>query len=101
MHRLLDRGQRIDGLFTANDQMAAGAYSVLAERNISIPGDIAVVGFDDDSFATSVTPALTTIHHPIVEMGHQMAEILLSLIEGNPPERMTTLPTSLVIRDSA
>ena len=101
MRRLLDRGQRIDGLFAANDQMAAGAYSVLAERNIRIPDDIAVVGFDDDLFATSVTPALTTIHHPIVEMGHRMAEILLSLIEGGEAERATRLPTSLVIRGSA
>ncbi len=100
MHKLLDRGQKIDGLFTANDQMAAGAYSVLAERNVTIPGDIAVVGFDDDSFATSVTPSLTTIHHPIVEMGHRMADILLSLIEGGPAERVNRLPTSLVVRDS-
>ncbi|WP_375164394.1 LacI family DNA-binding transcriptional regulator [Arthrobacter sp.] len=101
MRRLLDRGQKIDGLFAANDQMAAGAYAVLAERNISIPADIAVVGFDDDSFATSLTPALTTIHHPIVEMGHRMAENLLSLIEGGPAERATLLPTSLVVRGSA
>lgn len=101
MRRLLDRGQKIDGLFAANDQMAAGAYAVLAEHDISIPADIAVVGFDDDSFATSLTPELTTIHHPIVEMGHRMAEILLSLIEGGPAERATLLPTSLVVRGSA
>ncbi|GAB3551603.1 LacI family DNA-binding transcriptional regulator [Arthrobacter tumbae] len=101
MRRLLDRGQPIDGLFAANDQMAAGACAVLTERNIRIPADIAVVGFDDDSFATSVTPALTTIHHPIVEMGHRMAEILLALIEGDPADRVNLLPTSLVVRGSA
>lgn len=101
MRRLLERGKPIDGLFVANDQMAAGAYTVLQERGIRIPDDVAVVGFDDDSFATSVNPQLTTVHHPIIEMGKKMAEILVDLIEGKPTDRVTQIPTSLVIRDSA
>ncbi len=58
MHRLLDRGGvPIDAVFAANDQMAAGAYTAIQGRGgLRIPEDIAVVGFDDDSFATSVTP---------------------------------------------
>lgn len=100
MRRLLERGEKIDGLFTANDQMAVGAYSVLAEHNLSIPGDIAVVGFDDDAFATSVTPALTTVHHPIDQIGARMTKVLLSLIEGEPAEPEVRLSTSLVVRDS-
>ncbi|MBG6216955.1 LacI family transcriptional regulator [Arthrobacter sp. CAN_A6] len=100
MHRLLDRGAPIDAVFAANDQMAAGAYTAIQGRGLRIPEDIAVVGFDDDSFATSVSPALTTVHHPIVELGKKMAETLVNLIEGNPTDRVTRLPTSLVIRDS-
>lgn len=100
MHRLLDRGETIDAVFAGNDQMAAGAYLAIQGRGLRIPEDIAVVGFDDDSFATSVTPALTTVHHPIIELGMKMAETLVNLIEGNPTDRVTMLPTSLVIRDS-
>lgn len=101
MRRLLDRGRNIDGLFAANDQMAAGAYSVLRERGLRIPEDVAVVGFDDDYYATSLTPALTTIHHPISALGEKMAEVLVDLIEGRPANHATRLPTSLVVRESA
>jgi DNA-binding LacI/PurR family transcriptional regulator len=100
MHRLLDRGAPIDAVFAANDQMAAGAYTAIQGRGLRIPEDVAVVGFDDDSFATSVTPALTTVHHPIIELGKKMAETLVNLIEGKPADRVTRMPTSLVIRDS-
>lgn len=100
MQRLLDRDMTIDAVFAANDQMAAGAYTAIQGRGLRIPEDIAVVGFDDDSFATAVTPALTTVHHPIVELGKKMAETLVNLIEGRPAHRVTCLPTSLVIRDS-
>ncbi|WP_445818952.1 LacI family DNA-binding transcriptional regulator [Arthrobacter sp. G119Y2] len=101
MRRLLDRGKPLDGLFAANDQMAAGAYSVIKERGLRIPEDIAVVGFDDDYYATSLSPALTTIHHPIAALGEKMAELLVELIEGRPAERVHRLPTSLVVRESA
>ncbi|MCC9145337.1 MULTISPECIES: LacI family DNA-binding transcriptional regulator [unclassified Arthrobacter] len=101
MRRLLDRGKPIDGIFAANDQMAAGAYSVIKERGLRIPEDIAVVGFDDDYYATTVSPALTTIHHPISALGEKMAELLVELIEGRPAARVYRLPTSLVVRDSA
>lgn len=101
MRRLLDRGAPIDGLFAANDQMAAGAYAVLNEHGLRIPQDVAVVGFDDDYFGATVSPALTTVHHPVVEMGSKMAELLVGLIDGKPMERVARLPTSLVIRDSA
>ncbi|MEX5306906.1 LacI family DNA-binding transcriptional regulator [Kocuria sp. CPCC 205258] len=100
MQRLLDRGRPVDAVFAANDQMAAGAYTVIQGRGLRIPEDIAVVGFDDDSFATSVTPALTTVNHPIVELGRKMAETLVDMIEGRPTDRVTIMPTSLVLRDS-
>ena len=101
MRRLLDRGKPLDALFAANDQMAAGAYSVIKERGLRIPEDIAVVGFDDDYYARTLSPALTTIHHPIAALGEKMAELLVELIEGRPAERIHRLPTSLVVRESA
>ncbi|GAA1447967.1 LacI family DNA-binding transcriptional regulator [Leifsonia poae] len=100
MRRLLERGVPIDGLFATNDQMAAGAYSAILESGRSIPGDIAVVGYDDDYFGLTATPPLTTVHQPSVGLGETMAQVLVKRIAGEPVERVTLLPTELVVRQS-
>lgn len=100
MRRLLDRRVPIDGVFAANDQMAAGAYSAIYERGLSIPGDIAVAGFDDNYYGSTATPPLTTVHQPSHELGAKMAEVLVALIEGKSVEHVTTMPTQLLIRAS-
>jgi DNA-binding LacI/PurR family transcriptional regulator len=100
MRRLLERDPSIDAVFAANDQMAIGAYSAIAEAGRSIPDDIAVVGFDDDRYAATAMPPLTTVHQPSVEMGAEMARVLVRLIEGEDAAPTTLLPTSLVVRQS-
>lgn len=100
MRRLLERGVPIDALFAANDQMAAGAYSAILEAGLSIPDDIAVVGFDDDYYAMTTAPPLTTVHQPSVRLGATMAEVLVKRIAGEPVDRVTILPSELVIRHS-
>jgi LacI family transcriptional regulator len=101
MERLLARGVAIDGVFVANDQMAAGAIQVLHAHGLSVPGDIAVVGYDDDTFASTLTPPLTTIHQPSADFGAAMAELLVRLIAGEQVERRTIIPTRLIVRGSA
>ncbi|MEY9951908.1 LacI family DNA-binding transcriptional regulator [Leifsonia sp. EB34] len=101
MRRLLATGRPIDGLFAANDQMAAGAYSAIHEAGLSIPGDIAVVGFDDDNFGLTATPPLTTVHQPSIGLGQAMARVLVRRLAGEPVDRVTLLPTELVIRQSS
>jgi LacI family transcriptional regulator len=101
MGRLLDRGVPIDGVFVANDQMAAGAIQVLHARGLSVPGDVAVVGYDDDTFASTLTPPLTTMHQPSADLGASMAELLVRLIAGDEVPRRTIIPTHLVVRGSA
>ena len=101
MRRLLERHPTLDAVFTANDQMAMGAYSAIAESGRSIPGDVAVVGFDDDRYAATAVPPLTTVHQPSLEMGAEMARVLVRLIDGETVQPSTILPTSLVIRESA
>jgi DNA-binding LacI/PurR family transcriptional regulator len=101
MCRLLDRDPSIDAVFFANDQMAAGAYPVLRERGLTIPGDIAVAGFDDDPLGTALTPTLTTVRQPSSELGAGMGAALVRLIAGEQIERATIMPTSLVIRESS
>ena len=63
--------------------MATGALSVLRERGRSVPGDVAVVGFDDSPAATSSAIPLTTVHQPSEQMGFEMADLLLRHLAGD------------------
>ncbi|MBX3100658.1 MAG: LacI family DNA-binding transcriptional regulator [Salinibacterium sp.] len=101
MRALLDRDPEIDGVFVASDLMATGAIGVLRDRGKSVPADIAVVGFDDSSAATSGEIPLTTVHQPSREMGAEMARMLLALLRGEATERERVMPTRMVVRASA
>ncbi|MCU1437351.1 MAG: LacI family transcriptional regulator [Naasia sp.] len=100
MRRLLHRGQPIDGVFCSNDQMAAGAMGVLRERGLRVPDDVSVVGFDGDYFSETANPPLTTIAQPATGLGRRMAEVVVDLIEGRDVERVTMMPTQLLVRGS-
>lgn len=102
MHQLLDENPGLDGVFVANDLMAAGALVALREAALRVPDDIAVVGFDDSSAALATRPALTTIRHPLEDMAAESARLLLARVE-DPALRVTSViyePT-LVVRGSA
>lgn len=101
MRELLERAPDIDGLFAASDLMATGAIGVLRDRGIAVPRQIAIVGFDDSSAATSGQIPLTTVHQPSREMGVEMARMMLALLRGEPTERARVMPTRMVVRDSA
>ena len=101
MRRILESGKPFDALFAANDQMAVGAYAVLRGAGLAIPGDVAVVGFDDSYFSANADPALTTVRQPLVEMGAEMARLLVSLIAGRPAQTVTMLEGTLMVRASA
>jgi LacI family transcriptional regulator len=70
-------------------------------KNIHVPQDISVLGFDDISQASTVSPALTTVNHPMYEMGKVAVEVLLEQIKtpGLPPKQVQ-LETRLIIRES-
>ena len=101
MRELLDRFPDLDSVFVASDLMATGAVSVLRERGRSVPGDIAVVGFDDSPAASSGDIRLTTVHQPAEAMGAKMAQMMLSLLRGEPVEHQCIMETHIVERDSA
>jgi LacI family transcriptional regulator len=101
MRRLLERGLPIDGIFAASAQMASGALNVLREHGLEVPRDVGMVTFDDDYFAASATPPLTTVAQPTVEVGMRMAVILIGIIEGHGAAAVTLMPTSIVERGSA
>jgi len=101
MRELLDRFPDLDSVFVASDLMAVGAVTVLRERGIRVPGDVAVVGFDDSPVAESGEIPLTTVHQPAEAMGTRMAQMMLSLLRGEPVERRSIMETHIVERDSA
>ena len=101
MRELLDREPKLDAVFVASDLMATGAVSVLRERGLSVPGDVAVVGFDDSPAAIGGDIQLTTVYQPSMEMGEKMANMLISLLRGEDTERICMMETRMVVRESA
>jgi DNA-binding LacI/PurR family transcriptional regulator len=102
MARLLEREPTIDAVFAASDLMAIGALRALREAQRRVPGDVAVVGFDDAPVAEHSVPPLTTVRQPLDEMTQRTAELLLSRINGESRalERVVC-QTTLVRRRSA
>ncbi|GAB3063801.1 LacI family DNA-binding transcriptional regulator [Intrasporangium mesophilum] len=98
---LVDEFPDVDAIFVASDLMASGAMLALEERGLRVPQDVALVGFDNSQFATRGRVGLTTVAQPSREMGVVMADTLLRLLSGEQVERVTMLPTHLVLRDSA
>lgn len=98
---LLDRYPDVDAIFVASDLMASGALTTLAERGRTVPGDLAIVGYDDSPFALRGPTQLTTVAQPTKQMGIVMADTLLRLLAGDATPRVTLLETHLVRRDSA
>ncbi|MEU2551171.1 LacI family DNA-binding transcriptional regulator [Streptomyces sp. NPDC013313] len=108
MTTLLERHPDLDAVFAGSDVMAAGARQVLREAGRSVPGDVALVGYDDSAVARHMDPPLTSVRQPIEEMGRAMIDLLLAEIAGrrpatsrDPRRQHAVLPTELVERASS
>ncbi len=103
MKQLLDASPRITAVFASNDLMAIGAITAIRERGLSIPEDIAVVGFDDIPAARLISPPLTTINQFKQRLGHRAAELLFERLTGTVTGegRSIEMPFELIIRQSA
>lgn len=102
MTDLLRQRERPDAVFVANNVMTVGALHGIAEAGLAIPGDIAVVGFDDMSWSDLLRPRLTTVAQPSYDMGVEAGRLLRSRLEGYAgAARMVTLSATLRIRESS
>jgi DNA-binding LacI/PurR family transcriptional regulator len=101
MLELLAAEPRLDGVFAANDLMAFGALQAVTETGRRVPGDIAIVGFDDSPTASSTHPAITTVRQPIIAMGEALATRLLAVIERGAPLEPMVMSTEIVLRKTA
>ncbi|MDQ0779298.1 DNA-binding LacI/PurR family transcriptional regulator [Streptomyces aurantiacus] len=96
---LLERAPDMDAVFVASDLMAQGVLSTLHRAGRSVPGDVAVGGFDDSSAAVASSPELTTIRQPYDRISSEMVRVLIAQIGGDDPAAVI-LPTELVKRQS-
>ncbi len=100
--QLLQQSQPPDGLLFSNNLMTVGGLQAIAEAGLAIPGDIAVVGFDDAIWATALRPPLTVVAQPTYEIGQTAAELLLRRVAGEKfPPRHVVLPAELIVRASS
>lgn len=99
--RLLD-GERPTAIFAGNDMIGFGVLRAAAERNIDVPGELSVIGFDDIELSRYVYPALTTVGQSIRELGESAAGLLLSRIakpcRDNAEQRIVA--PRIVLRES-
>jgi LacI family transcriptional regulator len=99
---LLARDSEVDAIFCGSDIIARGVTDGLRERGRTIPGDIAVVGFDNwEIIAEQTRPPLTTIDMNLHDLGRAAAERLLAKVDGNVEAGVVRLPCTLVVRESS
>ena len=98
MEHLLGLSERPKAVFAANDLMAIGCVVTALQHGLRVPEDISIAGMDNIQSTQFVTPQLTTIDVPMIEMGKQAARHLFALIDGESVPEVTILPHSLIIR---
>ncbi|HEY5248796.1 MAG TPA: LacI family DNA-binding transcriptional regulator [Dermatophilaceae bacterium] len=98
MQSLLAGSLSVEIVFAVNDVMAVGAMAAARDAGVRVPDDIAVAGFDDIVTLRDVTPALTTVRVPLVDVGIAAAELAIAAPEGEP--RLVYVPGTVVLRQS-
>jgi LacI family transcriptional regulator len=97
--KLIDKG--VTAIFACNDLMAYGTYQAIKERNLKVPDDISVVGFDDLLFSKMLSVPLTTVYQDISKLGSKSTELIIDYIKnGISKQEFYRLEPALVIRES-
>ncbi|MET0597933.1 MAG: LacI family DNA-binding transcriptional regulator [Mesorhizobium sp.] len=100
--RLFAGADRPDALFCGNDQVARGAADMLREMGLAVPGDVAIVGFDNwDVMALAARPPLSSVDMNLKALGREAGESLLAMISGRTLSGVRRRPCSLVVRESS
>jgi LacI family transcriptional regulator len=101
--RLFAAGRKApDALFCGNDQIARGAVDALRERGLSVPGDVAVVGFDNWEVMTLASrPPLSSVDLNLKALGREAGTRLIQAMHGEPQRGLVRLPCTLIVRDSS
>lgn len=93
--------KRPTALICANDMMAIGALEYCRANGVAVPRDISIAGFDDVPTAPLLTPRLTTVRQPALEMGIAAADLLIEIIRGvSDPKSPAPHPVEIKVRES-
>ena len=98
--RIIESGVKFTALVASDDNSAIGAMHAIREAGLQIPGDIAVIGFDDQPDALAQVPPLTSVHVPLTEIGQQALVLMLDYLTGQHKLESILIPTRLVPRQS-
>jgi len=101
MQQILDFEVPFTAVLANNDESAFGAIDALKEAGLKVPGDVAVIGFDDRLEAAAQVPPLTTVRYLLFDAGHRALELLLKYITGEAKDpEVVKIATPLVVRRS-
>ena len=101
VRKLLDLPEPPDAIFCISDMLAAIAIHAACDSGVSVPGDLAVIGFDDQPICRMITPSISTVRQPVSQMGALSAEMMIRMI-ADPGCSLGSikLDTELIIRES-
>jgi LacI family transcriptional regulator len=89
-------------IFCVNDYVALGAVRALRANKLSVPGEVAVVGYDDIEFASMLSPALTSVRQPMYELGKRATTLLMEeASDGEHRHQQVRFTPELVVRASS
>lgn len=100
MQQLIQNDVSFDAVFAGDDDAALGVLLALREAGLRVPEEVSVVGFDNQSYSSTLLPPLTTVHAPIQEVGLQAVQLLLKAMSGEEVNARLVLPTELILRQS-
>jgi len=103
LNELFALKQKPDAIFTASDKLTTGCLHYFKKHNISVPEDVALVGFSNNENSDLFFPALTVLKQPAFEMGELATNYLLDMIESKKPVgkyETNILETTLIVRES-
>jgi len=98
---LLDQDDCPDAIFTSNSLLTAGAFQAIRDRKMKVPGDVALVGFDETTWAAMVDPPITLIAQPTEEIGRTATELLFQRIEEPTRSPKTVILKGNLIKRSS
>jgi LacI family transcriptional regulator len=101
MQQLLELADPPTAVFAGSNLLTLGALQAIHEHHLTIPDEIAIVGFDEMPWAMSLRPPLTTVAQPTLDLGRTAAELLMARVrEPGLPRRQVVLETKLIVRSS-
>ncbi|MEM9412525.1 MAG: LacI family DNA-binding transcriptional regulator [Planctomycetota bacterium] len=97
--QLLQSNEKFTAIFASNDEMAFGARLTLYRKGINVPDDVSIIGFDDQPMSAFMTPPMTTVRQPALELGQAAIRAIISQLADEPIEKPELKP-ELIRRES-